>query len=158
MDSATRRSNWTWRDGLGYALAFLAWIALSAASALALLAVKSLVGPLTLAILVRDPARMQRYWEIAAQAGTFDSVARVIVGLAWLVYVLVVEEYLRASIGDARAQRIRAASAGGENQTDYSRIGLRTLARRALIAAAFPAAVFVLYLALQGALSLLLRS
>ena len=47
---------------------------------------------------------------------------------------------------------------GGENQTDYSRIGLRTLARRTLIAAAFPAAVFILYLLLQGVLSLLLRS
>jgi hypothetical protein len=158
MDSNTRRSNWTWRDGLGYALAFLAWVTLSAAGALALLVVKSLVGPLTLAILVRDPARMQRYWEIAAQAGTFDSIARVAVGVVWLVYILIVEEYLRASISDARAQRIRTASAGGENQTDYSRIGLRILARRTLIAAAFPAAVFVLYLALQGVLSLLLRT
>ena len=77
----------------------------------------------------------------------------------WLVYILIVEEYLRSSIGDARAQRIRAASAGADdNQTDYSRIGLRTLARRTLIAAAFPAAVLILYLLLQGVLSLLLRS
>ena len=41
---------------------------------------------------------------------------------------------------------------------EYSRRGLRTLARRTLIAAAFPAAVFILYLLLQGVLSLLLRS
>ena len=159
MDSSTRRSNWTWRDGLGYALAFLAWVALSATTALALLAVRSTIGPLTLAIGVRDLGSQQRIWELGARAGTFDSIARVAVGVVWLVYILIVEEYLRSSIGDARAQRIRAASAGADdNQLDYSRRGLRTLARRTLIAAAFPAAVFILYLLLQGVLSLLLRS
>jgi hypothetical protein len=157
MDGNTRRGNPAWRDALGYALAFLTWIALSAASALALLAVRSTIGPLTLAIGVRDLSQ-QRIWELGARAGTFDSIARVAVGVVWLIYILIVEEYLRSSIGDARAQRIRAASAGGENQTDYSRIGLRTLARRTLIAAAFPAAVFILYLLLQGMLSLLLRT
>jgi hypothetical protein len=158
MDSNTRRSNWTWRDGLGYALAFLAWVALSAASALALLAARSTIGPLTLAIGVRDLSQ-QRIWELGARAGTFDSIARVAVGVVWLVYILIVEEYLRSSIGDARAQRNRAASAGADdNQTDYDRIGLHALARRTFIAAAFPAAVFILYLALQGVLSLLLRT
>ncbi|MCU0501419.1 MAG: hypothetical protein MUC51_06580 [Anaerolineae bacterium] len=159
MDSKTRRSNWIWRDGLGYALAFLAWVALSAASALALLAVRSTIGPLTLAIGVRDLGSQQPIWELGARAGTFDSIARVAVGVVWLVYILIVEEYLRSSIGDARAQRIRAASAGADdNQTVYSRRGLRTLARRTLIAAAFPAAVFILYLVLQGVLSLLVRA
>jgi hypothetical protein len=158
MDSSTRRSNWTWHDGLGYALAFLAWIALSAASALALLAVRSTIGPLTLAIGVRDLSQ-QRIWELGARAGTLDSIARVAVGVVWLVYIMIVEEYLRSSIGDARAQRIRAASAGADdNHTDYYRRGLRALARRTLIAAAFPAGVLILYLLLQGVLSLLLRS
>jgi hypothetical protein len=157
MDDNTRRGNPAWRDALGYVLAVLAWIALSAASALALLAVRSTIGPLTLAIGVRDLSQ-QRIWELGARAGTFDSIARVAVGVVWLVYILIVEEYLRSSIGNARAQRIRAASAGGENQTDYSRIGLQTLARRTLIAAAFPAGVLILYLLLQGVLSLLLRS
>jgi hypothetical protein len=157
MDSSTRRTNWTWSDGLGYALAFLAWLALSAVSALALLAVRSTIGPLTLAIGVRDLSQ-QRIWELGARAGTFDSIARVAVGVVWLVYILIVEEYLRSSIGDARAQRIRATSAGGGNQTDYNQLGLRTLARRTLIAAAFPAGVFILYLLLQGVLALLLRS
>jgi len=158
LDSNTRRSHWTWRDGLGYALAFLAWVALSAASALALLAVRSMIGPLTLAIGVRDLSQ-QRIWELGARAGTFDSIARVAVGVVWLVYILIVEEYLRSSIGDARAQRIRAASAGVDgNHTDYNRLGLRTLACRALIAAAFPAAGLILYLLLQGVLWLLLRS
>ena len=155
----TGRLKPAWRDGLGYALAFLAWVALSAASALALLAARSMIGPLTLAIGVRDPAGQQRFWELGARAGTFDSIARVAVGVVWLVYVLIVEEYLRSSIGDARAQRIRAASAGADdNQTDYNQLGLQTLARRTLIAAAFPAAVLILYLLLQGVLSLLLRS
>jgi hypothetical protein len=153
------RSKSAWRDGLGYALAFLAWAALSAASALALLAVRSMIGPLTLAIGVRDLAGQQRFWELGARAGTFDSIARVAVGVVWLVTILIVEEYLRSSIGDARAQRIRAASAGADdNQLDYSRRGLRTLAHRTLIAAAFPAGVFILYLVLQGVLSLLLRA
>jgi hypothetical protein len=155
----TRRSNWTWRDRLGYALAFLAWVALSAASALALLAVRSTIGPLTLALGVRDLGSQQRAWELGARAGTFDSIARVAVGVVWLVYILIVEEYLRSSIGDARAQRIRAASAGADDhQTDYNQLGLRTLARRTLIAATFPAGVLILYLLLQGVLSLLLRS
>ena len=158
MQGDTPRGNPAWRDGLGYVRAFLAWAALSASAALTLLAVRSMVGPLTLAIGVRDVAGQQRFWELAARAGTFDSIARVAVGVVWLVYIMIVEEYLRSSIGDARAQRIRAASAGGENHTDYSKLGLRTLARRTLIAAAFPAAVLILYLLLQGMLLLLLRS
>ena len=151
------RSKSAWRDGLGYALAFLAWVALSAASALALLAVRSVIGPLTLAIGIRDPAGQQRFWELGARAGTFDRIALVVVGVVWLVYLMIVEEYLRSSISNARSQRIRAASAGGENQTDYNQLGLRTLAHRTLIAAAFPAAVLILYLVLQGVLWLLLR-
>jgi hypothetical protein len=159
MDSNTHRGNPTWRDGLGYGLAFLAWAALGAASALVLLAVRSMIGPLTLAIGVRDAAGQQRLWEIGARAGTFDRIALVAVGVVWLVYILLLEEYLRSSIGDARAQRIRAASAGAnDNQTDYNQLGLRILARRTLIAAAFPAGVLILYLLLQGVLSLLLRS
>jgi len=159
MDSNTHRSNPAWRDGLGYALAFLAWVALSAATALALLAVRSVVGPLTLAIGVRDLGSQQRIWELGARAGTFDSIARVAVGVVWLVYIMIVEEYLRSSISNARAQRIRAASAGADDhQTDYNQLGLRTLARRTLIAATFPVGVFILYLLLQGVLSLLLRS
>ena len=158
-DSNTRRGNPTWRDGLGYALAFLAWAALSTASALALLAVRSMIGPLTLAIGVRDPAGQQRFWELGGRAGTFDRIALVVVGVVWLVYIMIVEEYLRSSIGDARAQRIRAASAGADdNQTDYNQLGLRILARRTLFAAAFPAGVLILYLLLQAVLSLLLRS
>ena len=54
----------------------------------------------------------------ARAPGTFDSIARVAVGVVWLVYILIVEEYLRSSIGDARAQRIRAASAGCGRQPD----------------------------------------
>ena len=158
MDSNSIRHKPAWRDGLGYALAFLAWAALSAASAWALLAVRSVIGPLTLAIGIRDPAALQRPWEIGARAGTFDRIALVVVGVVWLVYILLLEEYLRSSISDARAQRARAASAGAENQPDYNRLGLRTLARRTLTAAAFPAAVLVLYLLLQGVLWLLLRS
>jgi hypothetical protein len=159
MDSNSIRHEPAWRDGLGYALAFLAWAALSAASAWALLAVRSVIGPLTLAIGVRDPAALQRPWEIGARAGTFDRIALVAVGLVWLVTILLLEEYLRSSISEARAQRIRAASAGADDsRTDTNRLGLRTLARRTLTAAAFPVAVVILYLMLQGVLWLLLRS
>jgi hypothetical protein len=158
MNSNTIRSKFAWRDGLCYLLALLSWVLLSVASAQALLAVHSLIGPLTLAVLVKDPASQQRFWEIGARAGTFDRIALVVVGVVWLVYILLVEEYLRSSIGDARAQRARAASAGTlVPEAGFSGRGLDTLAHRTLIAAAFPAAVAILYVLMQGALWLLLR-
>jgi hypothetical protein len=157
-DADRRRLRFTLRDGLAYALAFLAWVALSGASAVALLGVRSLVGPLTLAILAANPAAPRRTWEIFAQAGGFDRIALVTVGLLWLVYFLRTEEYLRSSIGDARAQRARALSAGAEDDPALTMRGLRTLGRRTAVAAAFPAAASVLYLLLQGVLWLLLAA
>jgi hypothetical protein len=159
MQKSTPRGDPAWRDGVGYALALLAWVALSAASALTLLAVRSVIGPLTLAIGIKNPANQQRLWEIGGRAGAFDRIALVAVGVVWLVYVLLLEEYLRASISGARAQRARAVSGGAATDaTDFGRLGLRTLAHRTLIAAAFPAAVLIVYLLLQGALWLVLHS
>jgi hypothetical protein len=157
-DRNGRRPRFPWRDGLAYAVAFLAWAALSAASAAALLAVRSMIGPLTLAIEIRDPARLQYFWELGGRAGTFDRIGLVVVGVVWLVYMLLLEEYLRSSIGDARAQRARAISTGADiPEMGFHGRGLDVLGRRTLIAATFPAAVFILYLVLQGVLWLLLR-
>jgi hypothetical protein len=82
---------------------------------------------------------LPRFWELGGRAGDFDRMARV------------AKEYWRSSIGDARAPRIRAASAGVESQTDFDQIGLRTLAHRTLLAGAFPAVILVLYLLPHGA-------
>jgi hypothetical protein len=159
MNSNTIQPKFAWRDGMCYLLALLSWVLLSAVSAQALLAVRSLIGPLTLAILVRDLANQQRFWEIGARAGTFDRIALIAVGVVWLVYIMLLEEYLRSSIGDARARRARAISAGAEiSEMGFRGRGLDVLARRTLIAAAFPAALFILYLVLEGVLWLLLRS
>ncbi len=148
----------SWRDGFTYALAALSWIALSAASALALLILRSAVGPLVIAILYRDSYYQVHYYLLVGKAGVADRVALGILALLWIVYVFLLEDYLRSSISEARAQRAREASVGASpKEMGLRGRGLEALARRSLLSAAFPAIIFAVYLVLQGALLWLTR-
>lgn len=147
-----------WQDGFAYALAFLAWLTTSAGCAAALLTLRGDVGSLIIAILVRDPYYQVHYYMIGGAAGVGDRIGLTVLGLFWIVYVMLLEEYLRSAIGDARAHRARAASAGNPATTIRWRDqGLNVLARRTLVAAIIPAAVIALHLLLQGAIWLLTR-
>jgi hypothetical protein len=151
----------TWREGLSYGLAWLAWLALAAAFAAALQAVRSTFGPLALAILLRIADEPRHFFNMGGQAFIADRIGLVVLGLLWLVYFFLMEDYLRSSVGAARALRVRQASAGApEMPAATSRVdqyGLIELARRARRAAAFPAGAAVLYGLLQGLLWLLTR-
>jgi hypothetical protein len=151
----------TWRDGLSYLLAWLAWLILAAASALALQAVRSVIGPLTLALLLKNIEHPRQAFNIGGQAFVADRIALVVLGLLWIVYVFLTEDYLRSSVAAARGLRLRAASAAAPAPDFTSgwlrRYGLVELARRTAIAAAFPAGAAILYGLLQGLLWLITR-
>jgi len=144
----------TWRDVASYGLAWLAWLALIAASACALQAVRSVVGPLTLALLLKNIEYPRQAFNIGGQAFVADRIALVVLGLLWIVYVFLTEDYLRSSVAAARALRLRAASveaAAPDFTHDWlRRYGLSELARRTAIAALLPAGAALLYGLLQG--------
>lgn len=147
-----------WRDVVSYALAALTWIVLAAMGAVALRAVHSTVGPLVLAILFDHPYYQTHSYQLGDRAGVADRIALALACLTWIVYVFMSEEYLRSGVGEARALRLRQASAGVQPARDWRSRGLGALARRALVVAGFPAAMAVLYLVLQLAIWLLLRA
>jgi hypothetical protein len=146
----------TWRDGLSYGLAWFAWLALAAAFAAALQAVRSTIGPLALAVLLQNASEPRHFFNLGGQAFVADRIALVVLGLLWLVYLFLAEEYLRASVGAARALRLRAISADGCAPTAtrgwMRQHGLVELARRTAIAAAFPAGAAIFYGLLLGLL------
>lgn len=151
----------TWRDGLSYGLAWLAWLTLAAAFAAALQAVRSTIGPLALAVLLRNASEPRHFFNMGGQAFVADRIALVALGLLWLVYVFLTEDWLRSSVAAARARRVRAASAGGAltpaADGGFRGHGLAELARRSAIAAAFPAGAAILYGLLQGLLWVITR-
>jgi len=159
--AAAEHPRLTWRDGLSYGLAWLAWLALAAAFAAALQAVRSTIGPLALAILLRNASEPRHFFNMGGQAFIADRVGLVVLGLLWLVYVFLTEDYLRSSVATARALRLRAASADAP-APDFTRgwlrqHGLVELARRTAIAAAFPVGAAISYGLLQGLLWVITR-
>ena len=148
------------RDVVCYLAAIIAWVGLSAVSALALQTLRAAIGPLVIAILYRQSYYQTRYFLLSDLASIADRIALVVGGLLWIIFVFLVEDYLRSSISAARTERGRAISGGAAMapaaQVSFKARGLGALARRALIAAIFPAAVFLLYGLLQGVLRLLL--
>jgi hypothetical protein len=98
---------------------------------------------------------------MGGQAFIADRVGLVVLGLLWLVYVFLTEDYLRSSVATARALRLRAASADAP-ALDFTRgwlrqYGLVELARRTAITAAFPAGAAIIYGLLQGLLWVITR-
>lgn len=147
---------------MAYALAFLAWLTVGAGCAAALLTLRNDIGLLIIAILVRDPYYQTRYYAIGGAAAVGDRIGLGVLGLFWIVCIMLLEEYLRSSIGEARAHRARAASAGGPADTAptprWRDLGLVVLAQRTIRAAMIPVATVALHLLLQGILWLLMRS
>ena len=157
----TLESKLTWRDGLGYLLAFLAWILLSAVSAMTLVTLRSVLAPLVVAVVAGNPYFRTHTVELTGIANSVDRFGLVILGLVWLVYMLFVEEYLRSSISTDRERRARAAlsveTEPQSSQADMRTTSLNTLARRVIKSLIFPAAVLILYLLLQGVIWLIVR-
>ncbi len=155
------RARLTWRDGLSYLLAWLSWLSLGAASALVLQAVRSVIGPLVIALLLKNPDYQRQFFKVSDLASIADRFGLGILGLLWIVFVFLTEDYLRSSVGAARALRVRAASAGATAAPaaggSLSLYGLAELARRTAVAAAFPAGAAILYGLLQGLLWLMTR-
>jgi hypothetical protein len=157
VNTPMRQVKLTGQEALGYLLAFLGWAALAAGSGLALLTLRSAVAPAVIAVLFENPYYQSRFFRIGGIAGVADGISLGVVGLLWIVYVFLLEDFLRTPVSEARAERIRAASAGNPAGSAGVRPGLVVLARRVIVAAIFPAATIVVYLLLQGVMWLLLR-
>jgi hypothetical protein len=150
----------TWRDAFAYTLVYVLWAALSAVAAYALMLLRSaLPVPLTV-LLARNPYFHTHTVELKGIVNSVDRLLLIVLAIVWVVYILWVEEYFRASIAKSRERRAKArfTSEGAPiTETGLQRWSLDLFPRRLAIAAAFPAAALVFYLVLDGLMLLLTR-
>ncbi len=156
MDDTQNRS--TWHDILAYLLAYVLWIVLSAAAAIAFLVLRSAVAPLMAVLLARNPYYKTHVVELGGTATSVDRLFLIVFAIIWLVYMLWIEEHFRASIAQARKRRARAALASDSQrvaETGLQRWSLDPLLRRAATVAIFPLVILALFLLLRGLIFLL---
>jgi hypothetical protein len=150
----------TWRDALAYLLVYALWVVLSASAAyVAVLLRSAFPVPLTI-LLARNPYFHTHTVELRGMINSFDRLLLIVLAVAWIVYILWVEEFFRASVAKSRERRARAhfSSEGAPiTETGLQRWSLDLFPRRFAIAAAFPVAALILYLVLDGLMLLVAR-
>ena len=133
------RPKFTFRDLLGYTLAYWFWILGAAISMLTLFMIRQMLN-------VMWPALGGNPWAMRA----IDRFALVFLGLVWLVYSIASEHFLRTAITDVRLRRLKARVDPSPNpppepKTTLMRhlrdIGLDLLARRAVYSIGIPTLV-----------------
>jgi hypothetical protein len=150
----------TWRDALAYLLVYALWAAISAAAAYALMLLRSAFPvPLTV-LLARNPYFHTHTVELRGMISSFDRLLLIVLAVVWIVFILWVEEYFRASIVKSRERRAKArfASDGAPiTETGLQRWSLDLFPRRLAIAVAFPVGALVLYAIIEGVTLLSVR-
>jgi hypothetical protein len=150
----------TWRDALAYLLVYTLWAAVSAAAAYALVMLRSAFPvPLTI-LLARNPYFHTHTVELKGMINSFDRLLLIVLAVAWIVFILWVEEYFRMSIAQSRERRARAriaADGAPITETGLQRWSLDLFPRRLAIAAAFPIGALVLYGIIEGLTLLFVR-
>jgi hypothetical protein len=151
----------TWRDVLAYLLIYSLWMAISAAALYALMLLRSAFPAPLLVLLARNPYFHTHTVELNGLMNSVDRLLLIVFAIAWIIFILWVEEYFRASIVKSRERRARARiSADGApiTETGLQRWSLDLFPRRLAITAAFPVGVFVLYGIIEGITLLMVRS
>ena len=130
------RPKFTFRDLLGYLLAYWFWILGAAISMLALFMIRQMIN-------VMWPALGGNRWAMRA----IDRFALVFLGLVWLVYSIFSEQFFRMAITDVRLRRLKARVDPSPNpppepktalMRHLRKIGLDILARRVAYAVGIP--------------------
>ena len=126
----------TFRDVLGYLLAYLIWILGAAISMLALFVIRQMIN-------VMWPVLGGSRWVLRA----VDRFALVFLGLVWLVYSIFTEQFFRMAITEVRLRRLKARVNPSPTPLPepksallghLRKIGLDILARRVVTAIGIP--------------------
>ena len=130
------RPKFTFRDLLGYLMAYWFWILGAAISMLALFMIRQMIN-------IMWPAIGGNRWVMRA----IDRFALVFLGLVWLVYSIFTEQFFRLAITDVRMRRLKARVDPSPNpppepksalMRHLRKIGLDILARRVVFAIGIP--------------------
>jgi hypothetical protein len=130
------RPKFTFRDLLGYLLAYWFWILGAAISMLAVFMIRQMVN-------VMWPALGGNRWVMRA----IDRFGLVFLGLVWLVYAIFTEQFFRTAITQVRERRHKARVNPSPNpppepktafMKHLKKIGLDILAQRLLYAIGIP--------------------
>jgi hypothetical protein len=130
------RPKFTFRDLLGYLLAYWFWILGAAIALLAVFVIRQMIN-------VMWPAIGGNRWVMRA----IDRFALVFMGLVWLVYAIFTEQFFRTAITEVRERRLKARvdpspNPPAEPKTAIMRhlkqIGLDILVQRLLYALGIP--------------------
>jgi hypothetical protein len=133
------RPKFTFRDLLGYLLAYWFWILGAAIAMFALFMIRQMLN-------VMWPVLGGSRWVLRA----IDRFALVFLGLVWLVYSIFMEQFLRMAITEVRERRLKARVDPSPNpppepksalMRHLRKIGLDILARRVVYAIGIPALV-----------------
>lgn len=143
-------------DVFGYLLAYTCWLLVAAVGLVALLQTRTTFNVLW-------PVLGGSKWTLRA----IDRFGLLLLGLAWLVYVIFIEQHFRTAITVTRERRHRARThpdaraiplAEGRLMRAFQRIGLDVLVKRVVVALLLPLALFmVTYLLQQLGFALLAR-
>ena len=133
------RPKLTFRDLLGYLLAYWFWILGAAISMLALFMIRQMLN-------VMWPALGGNRWAMRA----IDRFALVFLGLVWLVFSIFTEQFFRLAITGVRERRLKARVDPSPNpppmpksalMKHLRKIGLDILAKRVVYAIGIPALI-----------------
>jgi hypothetical protein len=138
------RPKFTFRDFLGYLLAYWFWILGAAISLLTLFMIREMINVMWPALGQQFPALGDRaMWTIRA----IDRFALVFLGLVWLVYSIFAEQLFRMGISEVRLRRLKARVDPSPNpppepksavMRHLRKIGLDLLARRVAFGIGIP--------------------
>jgi hypothetical protein len=133
------RPKFTFRDLLGYLLAYWFWIMGAALGMVALFVIRQMLN-------VMWPALGGSRWVLRA----VDRFALVFLGLVWLVYSIFMEQFLRMAITEVRERRHKARVDPSPNpppepkgalMRHLRKIGLDILAKRVVYSIGMPALI-----------------
>jgi hypothetical protein len=151
----------TWRDVLAYLLVYSLWIAISAAALYALMLLRSAFPAPLLVLLARNPYFHAHTVELNGVMNSIDRLLLIVFAIAWIIFILWVEEYFRASIAKSRERRAKARFSSDHAavaETGLQRWSLDLFPRRLAIAAAIPVGALVIYALIEGITLLMVRS
>jgi len=152
------RPKFTFRDLLGYLLAYWFWILGAAVALLALVMIRQMLN-VGWPALGETIIKLNRAWREMPDAlmqmadrtdwtiRAIDRFALVFLGLIWLVYSIFAEQFFRMAITDVRLRRLKARVDPSPNpppepktaiMRHLKKIGLDILARRVLYAIGIP--------------------
>ena len=139
--SEMMRPKFTFRDLLGYLLAYWFWVLGAAVAMVALFVIRQMLN-------VMWPALGGSRWVLRA----VDRFTLVFLGLVWLVYSIFMEQFLRMAITEVRERRLKARVNPSPNpppepktalMKHLRQIGLDILARRVMYAIGLPALIML---------------